>query len=102
MREAACVATLPEFRPIPCSLVPCPTCCCRCCPMTWRTHPREVSGDDVAHTSLNAGRGEVLVLMPVACMKRHQWMDGTVPCGGSPRRPNAEAWFEMRHRAKCG
>jgi len=42
----------------------CPALLASAGPMTWRTHPRRVvvAGDDVAPTSLNEGRGEVVLL----------------------------------------
>jgi len=65
-------------------------------------------GDDVVPTSLNEGRGEVLVLVLIVAfhMRRRQWMDGAVRCSGRSEEPKCESVrnappCEMRKRAKC-
>ena len=59
-------------------------------PMSWRANPRQGVGDDVAPTSLNEGRGEV-VMQAVVGQKHcavHRWGCG----GGGGRESGQPKW----------
>jgi hypothetical protein len=75
-------------------------------PMTWQANPRQGVGDDVAPTSLNKGRGEVVMKALVVAFylgQKHYPVDrwasgGPVVAEGKAGSPNAET----RKRAILG